>query len=720
MSARRQSVVLRLSLGVVFLLAGAQAQGQVFRIGAGSSSLFQAQGGMLEVRGRNYEGWVGVGEANGRLRLGLFGRFQYHKLTFRVGDDNLKFEMPTDIFGSNHYFQVRGVGVTRTFGNTKVLAFGGTTSTTFGSPFFRVADMDQPVGLLFVDTQLSPKVKAFSRNVVAQSRTSIHGLEWKTRPWLTTSVAVGMGSGERYFAVGFDADRDWISLKGSYIEAGNRFRRIQVDTPVSTEVDGANLVATVRPWSNVVITAGHQNFLEPNLSGNQDPARATVNNLQGSATLKGFRVGGGLYQSSVRGVSNLGTFLWGGRRITDRVDANLNYFHSRPENGPASSQFSAVVRETISPRIELLQLISRSNGQTTMSFGGHFLSNRFTIGVDYQTLYMPFSPTPFTQAVVLKVRFRPFGNVDLNAQTYVTPDGKLRYTAFGNTSVYRYGGLRVGEGSLNFKLENKIIRGRVVDEKNEPVNGAALRIGKELVFSDVQGQFFLRVNKARAYTVKVVTEEFILPGYFEVVSAPAQVQAVAEDSPEEIVIVVRRVSPPKRPTHTAEKPAPAAPASDGAAVTVRSGAAVTARSEVAAPAKSEAVVTAKSKAAAPARSEAAVTARPGAYVVQVAAFQQADRAQAMVATLQSQSFPAFVSKDAAAGALNRVLIGPVGSAVDAEVFRRRLEASGYQALVKGQPLGEVAKASTPAESTQPAAPVASTPAIDKPEPGAIQ
>ncbi len=695
MSARRQTVVLRLSLGLVFLLAGAQTQGQVFRIGAGSSSLFQAQGGMLEVRGRNYEGWVGVGEANGRLRLGMFARFKYHNVTFNVGDDNLKFEMPTDIFGSNHYFPVRGVGVTRTFGNTRVLAFGGTTSTTFGSPFFRVSDMDQPVGLVFVDSQLSPKVKAFSRNVVAQSRTSIHGLEWKTRPWLTTSVAAGMGSGERYFAVGFDADRDWISLKGSYIEAGDRFRRIQVDTPVSTEVDGANLVATVRPWSNVVITAGHQNFLEPNLTGNQDPARATVNNLQGSATWRGFRLGGGLYQSSVRGVGNLGTFLWGGRRLTDRIDVNVNYFHSRPENGPASTQFSAVLRETISPRIELLQLINRSDGRTTMSFGGHFLSNRFTIGVDYQTLYMPFSPTPFTQAIALKVRFRPFGSVDLNAQTYVTPDGKLRYTAFGNTSVYRYGGLRVGEGALNFKLEDKIIRGRVVDEKNEPMNGAALRIGKELVFSDVHGQFFLRVKKARAYTVKVATGEFILPGYFEVVSAPAEVQAVAEDSAEEMVIVVRRVNPPKRPTHTAEKAeptapvAPAAPLAKGATVTLRS--------------------------------EAVGTLRYGAYVVQVAAFQQADRAQAMVETLRSQGFPAFVSKDAAAEALNRVLIGPVRSAEDAEAFRSRLKASGYQALVKRQSLNEVANgAAEPPEGTQPAAPVAHAPAGEKPEPGAIQ
>ncbi|MCI0403517.1 MAG: SPOR domain-containing protein [Acidobacteria bacterium] len=677
------------------LLTALSAQGQVFRLGAGSSSLFQAQGGSLEVRGRNYEGWVGVGETNGRLRVGMFSRFKYHDLTFTVGDDNLKFEMPTDIFGSSHYFPVRGVGVARSFGDTKITAFAGTTSTTFGSPFFRAADTDQPVGLVFVDSKLTDNLKLFSRNLVAQRNTSIHGLEWKTNAWLTTSVAAGLGSGERYFAASFDAERGWISMKGSYIEAGGRFRRIIVDTPVSTEVDGANLVVTVRPRADLTITAGHQNFLEPNLALNQNAARATVNNLQASGVLKGFRVGGGLYQSAVRGQGNLGTFLWAGRRVTDHVDLNVNYFRSRPELGSGTSTLSVVVRETLTPRIELLQLVNRSSGQTTMSFGGQFLSNRFTIGVDYQTLYIPFSPTPFTQALALKIRFRPFGSVDLNAQTYLTPEGKLRYTAFGNTALYRYSGLRVGESGQNFTLARNIVRGRVVDEKNEPLNGAALRIGKELAFTDGDGRFFLRVKKARVYAVTVALDEFILPGYFEVVKAPAEVQAVGEDSADEIMIVVRRVSPPKRPTHTAEGPSPVAPA----------------------PAAGYPAPTTPQ----PMPGQPHDTARQNApvYVVQVGAFSSLDKARAMVETLRRQGFPAFFTADPGRDPLIRVLIGPVHSAADAEVFRKRLLAGGYPALVKRQSLREVARSW---EETEPAAGVAGAPAAEagQAEPGAIR
>ena len=111
-------------------------------------------------------------------------------------------------------------------------------------------------------------------------------------------------------------------------------------------------------------------------------------------------------------------------------------------------------------------------------------------------------------------------------------------------------------------------------------------------------------------------------------------------------------------------------------------------------------------------------------MVQVAAFQRADRAQAMVERLRSQGFPAFVAKDAAAEALNRVLIGPVRKAEDAEAFRSRLAASGYQALVRRQSLSEVAKGpaepTEPAESRPAAAPGASMPTDNRPEPGAIQ
>ena len=109
-------------------------------------------------------------------------------------------------------------------------------------------------------------------------------------------------------------------------------------------------------------------------------------------------------------------------------------------------------------------MVSRSNGQTTAAFGGQFTSNRLTVGVDYQTVYVPFFAQPFKQALTFHVRFRPFGNVELNAQTYLAPDGRVRYTTSGQTFLYRASGLQVGDSPRGTVMAKNIVRGHVLDE----------------------------------------------------------------------------------------------------------------------------------------------------------------------------------------------------------------------------------------------------------------
>lgn len=78
MPARTSSrVVCRLVLGLSLVLTGLVAHAQVFRIGAGSSSLLNAQGGSLEVQSRNYKGQFGLGVLDGKLRLGALVRAKY-------------------------------------------------------------------------------------------------------------------------------------------------------------------------------------------------------------------------------------------------------------------------------------------------------------------------------------------------------------------------------------------------------------------------------------------------------------------------------------------------------------------------------------------------------------------------------------------------------------------------------------------------------------------
>jgi hypothetical protein len=73
-----------------------------------------------------------------------------------------------------------------------------------------------------------------------------------------------------------------------------------------------------------------------------------------------------------------------------------------------------------------------------------------------------------------------------------------------------------------------VVRGTVRDENGNPVEGAAIEIGVEVVFTNSAGQFFHRVGRPGRLAVKVLTAEFLLPGHWAVVSAPAEAVAGSE------------------------------------------------------------------------------------------------------------------------------------------------------------------------------------------------
>lgn len=136
----------------LLLVFSAPAAAQVFRLEGGSSSLFQGNGGSVEIHAQSYTGSVGIGDLGGHLRFGGQVRTQRHGQTFTLGDDAIPFRLPTDIFDSSHYFLARGIGVAGKLKNVKYYAFGGATSTAFGAGFFRGAQAENPVGALFPGT----------------------------------------------------------------------------------------------------------------------------------------------------------------------------------------------------------------------------------------------------------------------------------------------------------------------------------------------------------------------------------------------------------------------------------------------------------------------------------------------------------------------------------------------------------------------------------------
>jgi hypothetical protein len=87
-----------------------------------------------------------------------------------------------------------------------------------------------------------------------------------------------------------------------------------------------------------------------------------------------------------------------------------------------------------------------------------------------------------------------------------------------------------------------IVHGYVRDEHGSPIEGAAILIGDQTVFSNGAGEFLLRSNKAQAMAVTVLLEEFLSPLHFTILSAPAQVTAAPEKSATDALIVLRPVT----------------------------------------------------------------------------------------------------------------------------------------------------------------------------------
>ena len=531
------------TLIAIAMLLASTANAQVFRVQGGTSTLLNAEGGSVEFKAPNYDGSVGLGYYNGKVQFGAETRYLFHGYTLLAGDDSVPFTLPTDVFDSSHYFSARGIGATRKDANNTFYAFAGTTSTWFGTGFFNAASSDDPVAIFFFERKLSKELKFFSRDVVSNRQTSLQGLEYHPNKWLKASLTGGVGANQGYFASGMEAETEKLALKTSYVLTGDMFRRVTVISPMSSEVNKENVQMLYRPTEFVSITTGHENILEPLTPG--DPMQqASVNQISSDFHIRRFYFGTGLFSSNASGRSTQGTNLYVGRRIGQRFEVNSNYFRSKPQIGDAQTILSGTIRENVSSRFSLLQLISRTAGQTTFAFGGDFTSNRLLLRADYQNVYLPFRPErPFQQALALNVALRVAGPLQITAASNVAPDGHLRYAFDASTYLYRMRGMVFNANSPDsFSIAKYVVQGVVKDDQGLPVEGAALHIGKQVAYTDSSGRFMVRFSKRGPFPFSIAPEEFITNGVYAVVSAPSQVSAGSEDQVNDVEVVVRRVA----------------------------------------------------------------------------------------------------------------------------------------------------------------------------------
>jgi hypothetical protein len=544
-AGRRRSSVRICSLILLSAMAAPGLHGQVFELNGGTSTLYQAQGGTLAAHGASFDASMGVGVVAGKLVGGMTLSRAWGKSTLIGGSDYIPFVLPTDVFDTSHFLIGLGAGIQTKVHDTDVFAFAGATSNQFDSPFFQGARAEDPAGILFLKKQLVGHLKLTSDMVFSNQVTAIQGLEWTPQKNLKMSASAGVGGNQPYGAAGLVYSKPWLDIKAEYVEAGSGFHRVALDAPLTSEPDRENINVTVRPASFLSFSAGRNNYLSP-VAESATEVRSDVNEISGAMRVLGTGFSASLYHSSFEGNWNNATAYTADRNVFWRTHATSSYLESRPNDAPVTRSFVTNLTETVSPRLNLSELISRSQGQTTVSFGGGLLANLVSVTAEYQTYYVPErNSTPFEQALIVDITMHVFRGISLHGGTFVAPDGSLKYTA--DTHAV---GVRQSESNLAMpgvdralveaSVGKMLLRGRVMDTQGRAVSGAAVMIDGLLLYTDDEGIYYMRERKAHTHQLKVMVNQFLNGGAYHVVSAPQTVRSMEDGDEPDTVIVVEK------------------------------------------------------------------------------------------------------------------------------------------------------------------------------------
>jgi hypothetical protein len=534
---------------ILAVLLAAPLSAQIFKIEGGTSTLFNADGGTLSIKAPNYDGSFGAGIFEGHFLMGAVARTKVMGYTVTAGDDSVRFDLPTDIFGNTSYFAARGVGISKNSADSGFYILGGLTSEWTGTGFFQAARSQDPTGVIFFHHRITDTLHFYSRNVASTKSTSLQALEWDPEKWLKTSATGGIGSGKPYLATGIDAELRQLTLRASYAYVSPDFRRVTIPDLQDSEPERENLEATYHFNRDDSITAAHRNLMQP-LSLNSPFERASSDQLSGNFRLGHTYFGAGLYSSRFSGENSWGTNIFVGQKIKF-LDVNTSYFVSKSGTNQADSMLTNTFREIMSPRFSLLQVLTYTEGQWAFAYGGSFITNRFNVSLDYQTQYLAFRTNkPFQQTLSLNAMVHVIGPIALTANSSVAPDGHVRYSFGGETYLYRYNGLMPSWGQANesYKFPKYLVKGFVQDVNGKPVSGAAIQIGNDIVFTDGTGSFMYRTRKHSQMEFKVVVNQFLATGIFEVVQAPLSVTPEKEDQAQDVQVVVREYTPEQAAT----------------------------------------------------------------------------------------------------------------------------------------------------------------------------
>lgn len=518
----------------------AVARAQVFQVQGGGSSLFAGYGGLLNVWGNGYEASLGVGYLDG-IKIGVAGRRLIGgRDTLRLGNDLLPMTFDTDVFGMGTALFAQGASIQRRRGRTQTWVFTGASASALAAPYFGSQRAVHAMGWARVRHDVSRELSLTAHAVATDRQTLMGSARWQPLEGVTGSTTLGLGSNVPYGAIALDVTRPHLDVKATLAGMGHGFRRASGPMPLQTELERENALVTWKPREGWSLGAGRQHFRQDS-SFAGIPQRAALTQLLGTGRVAGVAFSGGWLRSEAGRVPNVSSYLTGKREVTDWLQGEVYVLRVWQPTLARGTTPVVLLRETLSSSLSLLQAITYDNGRANISLGGTINAGLSSIGVDYQVAHSPYlTNDPFVHSMGVNARLHVRG-VSFALGSFVTPDGRVHYSAQGNTFMYR--GSDGASGGGGGRVDAFVANGRVVDTTGAPIEGAALEVGGDVVYTDSQGRFFVRRPTGRLLRLRVVLDDFLVPGTFEVVTAPAELRPTREARGTPTVIVLRRVAP---------------------------------------------------------------------------------------------------------------------------------------------------------------------------------
>lgn len=469
---------MRLATTLALLLAATFAPAQVLELTGGQSTLQSGAGAGVRAYFPNHTVYLGGGFVDGRFALGLSDSFQFRKWDVTAGDQN--FGGSLDASGSA--IQARGLSIGRKSAKQTTQFFLGSTGTPANLGFF-AGQHAQYLGAGFFFERCLKSWKLGTLEIIDHGKkTAIEGAGYNGHK-LQASGAAGL-------------------LQSAHFATGQ---------------------AEYSPINALHVLASRSNYFYENQQATADAVGAFA--LLGPVSIQGQAI-----RSTTAGRTTRGFLAGAGLRLGLLHVSGTWYESNHKPMTTASAEESF-------RHWDFSEEISRAAGQTSFAFGGGLHFNRVSFSVNHSIAFYPFGAAGFQQVTAIMLSFR-IHDTTITGATDLLPTGP-RYSAGADSFVD--GPLHFAEGSAAGPRTTRrasgkyAITGRVVDAAGQPVAGAAVAVGGQIVYTDDAGRFLARERKDRSVPVVVRPAEFAAPGAWVVVSAPA---SAAPN--QEMTITVRR------------------------------------------------------------------------------------------------------------------------------------------------------------------------------------